>query len=403
MKDFVFRLRQYWLQRHQTPDLLLLLMVASMPLSFGIWQALLNNFTINYAQFQGDDIGLLQSVREIPGFLAFTAVFLLFFFKEQILALLMLILLGLGTALTGFFPSLWGLLITTTIMSVGFHYYETYIQSLSMQVYPKDKCAEKLGQQVSIRAFSTILIFGFLAFIGYVSDISMQTLYIIGGSATIICAVGGLLFFPQYTIGQGQSRKLVVRKQYSLYYLLIFLSGARRQIFVVFAGFLMVEKFGFSVEEIALLLLSNAIINFLFAKKIGKIVGKLGDRPALLIEYGGLILIFTAYAFVENSYFAAGLYILDHLFFALAIAQKTYFQKIAQPEDIAATAGISFSINHVAAVFIPAGFGMMWLVSPGYVFLAGAAMAAVSFGLSLFIPTHPRQGVEWRWMPILSR
>lgn len=397
------RMKTAWLTRDQAPDLLLLVMVASMPLSFGVWQALLNNFTVEYANFQGDDIGLLQSVREIPGFLAFTAAFLLIFMKEQFLALFMLILLGLGTALTGFFPSLWGLLITTTIMSVGFHYYETYIQSLSMQYYPKDKCAEKLGLQVSVRAFSTILVLSFLAGVTAISDISIQSLYVVGGAATIIGALIGLICFPAFKKDHEQQNRLVIRKQYSLYYLLTFLSGARRQIFVVFAGFLMVEKFGYTVEEISLLLLANAIFNFLFAKKIGRFVGRIGDRASLLVEYSGLILIFLAYAFVENSYHAAILYILDHLFFALAIAQKTYFQKIARPEDIVATAGVSFSINHVAAVVIPVSFGMIWLVSPGFVFIVGAVMAAASLGLSLFVPTKPAEGMEWRWLPVVSR
>ncbi|MBM1004307.1 MAG: MFS transporter, partial [Desulfofustis sp. PB-SRB1] len=42
-----------------------------MPLSFGTWQALLNNFTIERAAFTGVEIGMLQSLREIPGFLSF--------------------------------------------------------------------------------------------------------------------------------------------------------------------------------------------------------------------------------------------------------------------------------------------------------------------------------------------
>ncbi|MEW8496239.1 MAG: hypothetical protein AB2604_20760, partial [Candidatus Thiodiazotropha taylori] len=113
---------------------------------------------------------------------------------------------------------------------------------------------------------------------------------------------------------------------------------------------------------------------------------------ALLIEYSGLILVFCGYALVENATIAAGLYIVDHLFFALAIALKTYFQKIADQEDIASTAGVSFSINHIAAVAIPAVFGIIWMSSPALVFYAGAAMAAISFILSLLVPETPTPG-----------
>ncbi len=121
---------------------------------------------------------------------------------------------------------------------------------------------------------------------------------------------------------------------------------------------------------------------------------RFGERNALVFEYIGLIGVFTAYAFVNNANVAAGLYIVDHMFFALAIAIKTYFQKIADPADIAATAGVGFTINHIAAVILPAAFGVLWLVSPAAVFLSGAAMAVVSLILSLNVPHHPEPGNE---------
>ena len=87
-------------------------------------------------------------------------------------------------------------------------------------------------------------------------------------------------------------------------------------------------------------------------------------------------------------------YVVDHLFFALAIAMRTYFQKIADPADIAATAGVSFTINHIAAVLLPAAYGLLWLVSPALVFLSGALLATMSLALSILVPDDPREGNE---------
>ena len=87
----------------------------------------------------------------------------------------------------------------------------------------------------------------------------------------------------------------------------------------------------------------------------------------------------------------------DHLFFSLAIAIKTYFQKIADPADMASTAGVAFTINHIAAVFIPVLFGLVWLVSPMMVFLMGAIMAVISLILARNIPIQPRAGCEVLW------
>ena len=186
-----------------------------------------------------------------------------------------------------------------------------------------------------------------------------------------------------------QIKTLVLRRRYWLYYLLTFMSGARRQIFVVFAGFLMVEKFGYQASTITLLFMANCVINIFLAPRIGKLIGRWGERRALTIEYIGLIGVFTAYAFVDTAWLAAIIYIVDHMFFAMAIAINTYFQKIADPADIASSAGVSFTISHIAAVVIPAAFGFLWLVSPAAVFLLGAAMAGVSLGLARLVPEAP--------------
>jgi len=167
------------------------------------------------------------------------------------------------------------------------------------------------------------------------------------------------------------------------------MAGARRQIFVVFASFLMVEKFGFSVSAITLMFLLNGALNMYVAPKIGKLIAHWGERRALTFEYIGLIGVFTAYAYVDTAWVAVVLYIIDHMFFSMAIAIKTYFQKIADPADMAAQAGVAFSINHIAAVVIPVAFGFLWLVSPSTVFLVGAGMSVLSLFLVRMIPENP--------------
>ena len=376
------------------PELLLLLMAGAVPLSFATWQALLNNFAIERAAFTGAEIGILQSLREVPGFLAFAVVFLLLLVREQRLAYLSLLLLGLGTAVTGYFPSVLGLYVTTVVMSLGYHYYETLQISLSLQWIDKKKAPETLGRIIAVGSFTSILTFGLIWLAFDLAGLDFRWVYLLGGGLTVALAAFAWLAFPQFPEKVRQHRHMVLRRRYWLYYLLTFMSGARRQIFIVFAGFLMVEKFGYSVGQITLLFLINAVLNVVFAPRIGRLIGRWGERRALVFEYLGLIGVFAAYAFVENANVAAGLYIVDHLFFALAIAIKTYFQKIADPRDIAATAGVGFTINHIAAVLLPAAFGFLWLVSPAAVFLAGSAMAAVSLLLSLNVPLAPAPGNE---------
>ncbi|EIO3938922.1 MFS transporter [Vibrio vulnificus] len=382
--------------RWQTPQNFLLLISVIVPIAFSTWMALLNNFVIEKAQFDGADIGLLQSVREIPGFLAFTVVFVLLFVREQRFMLISLAMLTLGTALTGFFPSLFGLLATTLLMSTGFHYFETLKQSLSLQWLSKEEAPEMLGKLVSIGALASLVTYGAIWLLLEVWQLSFQMVYLLAGGVGFVLVMVMAFAFPQFQTTVVQNKKLVLRKRYWLYYALTFMSGARRQIFTVFAGFLMVEKFGYSAADITLLFLANYLFNFLFAKRIGRFIGVVGERKALTFEYVGLIFVFVGYALVQSAEWAAALYIIDHLFFALALAIKTYFQKIADPADMASTAGVAFTINHIAAVVIPVTFGVIWLVSPASVFYIGAFMAAISLLLSFNIPAKPEEGNETR-------
>jgi hypothetical protein len=366
------------------------------PMAFASWQALLNNFVIEEANFTGAEIGLLQSVREIPGFLAFTAIFVLLFLREQKFMLLSLVMLTLGVAITGFFPSVAGLLCTTLLMSVGFHYFETLKQSLSLQWLTKEEAPEVLGKLISVGALASLVTYSGLWVLLEIFQLEFKWIYLIAGTLSLGIVIFIWVAFPNFEAKVPQNKKLVLRKRYWLYYALTFMSGARRQIFVVFAGFLMVEKFGYSAADITLLFLINYAFNWLFAKKIGRLIGRFGERNALIFEYIGLILVFVGYAFAETALVAGSLYVIDHLFFALALAIKTYFQKIADPADMASTAGVSFTISHIAAVVIPVTFGLIWLVSPASVFLAGALMAVVSLVLAFNIPAQPDEGNEVR-------
>jgi hypothetical protein len=397
MKDIITRLR--------TPEMLLMLMAAAVPLSFSTWSALINNFAIEKAAFDGAEFGLLQSVREVPGFMAFLVVFLLIWFREQYIAVVSLLMLGVGAALTGFFPSIIGLLLTTTLMSVGFHYYETIQNSLSLQWIDKERTPYVLGKLrtpyvlgklIAVGSFTSLVAY-LLIYLGLkILGLSYALIYVIGGGLTVAIAIAACTCYPHYPGKVVQHKRLILRKRYWLYYILTFLSGARRQIFVVFAGFMMVEKFGYSAAALTMLFLVNCVINIWLAPRIGKLVAAWGERNALTFEYIGLIIIFTSYAFVQNANLAAVLYILDHLFFALAIAIKTYFQKIADHADIASTAGVSFTISHIAAVILPVVLGVLWLTSPSAVFLTGSCFAALSLVFCLLVPNNPHSGNEVR-------
>lgn len=368
-----------------TREQLLYLLAAAVPIAFTAWNALLNNFVVEMAGFNGEKIGLLQSIREVPGLLAFSIVFVLIIFRQQTAAYVSLFLLGFGTLLTGFFPSTLGLYITTLIMSVGFHYLETLHSSLSLQWISKEQAPSFLGKLSALRSFMALFILATLYIMMKIFDVGYIAVYVLSGGVTMLLALVAWVGFEHFKDDVVQETKLFLRKKYWLFYLLTFLAGARRQIVVVFAGFLLVEKFHFSVENMLLLLIVNTIINMVCAPYAGKLIERFGENLSLKLEYICIVLIFILYGLVQSQMMAVALYILDNLFYTIAIALKTYFQKIADPKDIAVTSGVASTINHIAAVFLPVTLGIVWIYSASAVFFIGAAIAFIAFLLTFFI------------------
>ncbi|MEO0677948.1 MAG: hypothetical protein AAFZ02_10375, partial [Pseudomonadota bacterium] len=270
-------------------------MAIAMPLSFSVWSALLNNFVIEAAGFDGADIGWLHTVREVPGLLAVLVIALIVFIREQVLALVMLVVLGCATAVTAYFPSMGGILTITLLSSIGFHYYETANQSLQLQWLEKARAPQILGWLLAAGSGATLIAYGAIVLTWEALGLSYATVYMAAGGLTVLIAAYCFFAFPQIEAPTPQLKKMVLRRRYWLYYALEFMAGARRQIFVVFAGFMMVEKFGFQVHEITALYLINLVINMIVAPLLGRAVGYFGERNTLAFEYTGLALVFLAY------------------------------------------------------------------------------------------------------------
>ena len=377
---------------------LLILLAIAMPIAFSTWVALLNNFVIEVSGFSGVEIGWLQSVREIPGFLAVCVIFILFFISEQRLAYISLALLALAVAVTALFPEFKGLIITTLISSIGFHYYETVNQSLQLQWLKKETAPSSIGWIVAAGSGSAFFVYIAIIILWLNLNFNYFFIYFFAGFLCLLIVIFCFFYYPQFQIGKKQRVAIVLKRRYWVYYTLQFFSGARRQIFVVFASFMMVEKYGFDVHQITFLLLANFLINIFMAPLIGRFIEKFGERLSLIVEYFGLMVIFLLYAglyYFDWSYIVASiLFIADHMFFGLAFAMKTYFQKIADSEDFAPTAAVAFTINHISAVFLPVLLGYIWIHNNSAVFYLAAVLSFISLIVAILIPRFPSKGNE---------
>ncbi len=344
---------------------------------------LFNNFAVETVHLEGRHVGIIQSIREVPGFLALLAVYVMMVVKEHRLSALSIALLGVGVALTGLFPSFTGVALTTLVMSFGFHYYETTNQSLTLQYFSTHLSPLVMGKLRSLAAISSIAAAALIWLLGWFLD--YRGIFLAVGGIVFLFGLWGMFQDPTHESVPPQRLRMIVRRRYWLYYLLTFLSGARRQIFMVFSMFLLVKVFHFTMQEMTILFMVNNAINWFLNPLIGRAINRFGERTLCSVEYTGLILVFLTYAFTTSKGIAAGMYIVDSILFNFAVAIRTYFQKIADPRDIAPSSAVGFTINHVAAVFLPALGGYLWMIDYRIPFLAAAALGAASLFFAQFI------------------
>jgi len=354
----------------------LAVLTAASTVGFQAYSILFNNYAVEVVKLEANGVGLIQSIREIPGFLALLAVFVMLVIKEHRLAAMSVALLGLGTAMTGFLPSFTGLAFSTLIMSFGLHYFETSNQSLTLQYFSKGSAPLVLGRLRSLAAVSSIASGFFIWLLGHVFEFK-AVFFIVG---MLVSSVGVWAFRQEPTHADipAQKPRMVLKKKYLLFYVLTFLSGARRQIFIVFSMFLLVKHFHFSVHEMAGLFIVNNVIAYLMNPIIGRAIVRFGERKISSIEYLGVVIIFLIYAFTTSKLLVTLMYIADSLLFNFSVAIRTYFQKISDPADISSSMAVGFTINHVAAVFLPALGGLLWMIDYRIPFLIGAALGVVS-------------------------
>ncbi len=354
----------------------LLLLTIAIAAGFQAWRTLFNNYAVDEININGFQNGVIQSIREIPGFLSLLVVYLLLIIREHRLAALGTLVLGIGVVITGIFPSFLGLVFSTLIMSLGFHYFETVNQSLTLQYFSLKEAPVVIGRIKSFGAITNICVGAVILLLSRYFNLS--ALFIGFGVAVLVAALYAFTRNPVKEDIPMQQKKMVFKRKYWLYYVLNFLSGARRQVFVVFVVFMMVEKYHFKIEGVAILFVINNLINYFMAPVVAKGINRFGERVILSIEYSFLILVFLAYAFIEDRNIVIVLYVVNNLFYSASMAINTYFQKTGKREDIAPSMAVGFTINHISAVVIPVIGGAVWMLNWRIPFISGAMIAMVS-------------------------
>jgi predicted MFS family arabinose efflux permease len=353
---------------------------------FRVWQTLFNNFAVEELGIGPAGIGWVQALRELPGLLGFTLGFLALFLSEIRIMALSVILLGAGLMMTGGAGGFMFLMVSTLVMSYGFHFFYPTNNAVVLMAVDKRNAPKMLGQLGSLNAVAMIVATGAVYLLA--EPWGYRTLYMIVGGVIL---VGGLALLPFKGAKEGlpPRRQVVLRRRYWLYYTLSFLMGSRRHIFTTFAIFLLVREYGISVQTTATLFLVNSLVNVFALRWVGRLVGQLGERLMLSIAFGTLAFVFLGYAYVTYLPALFVLFVIDNVMFGFNLALTTYFQKIAvTQEEITSNLSVEQTINHISAVVIPIIGGTVWVMFGSQApFLVGVVIVLISLVLAQAIRT----------------
>jgi predicted MFS family arabinose efflux permease len=368
-------------------------------LGFNVWRAVFNNFAVEELGVNAAQMGVIQSLREVPGLLGFVVGFLVLILSEIRLMGLSVLLLGLGLVLSGWADSLSMFILGTLVVSVGFHFFYPANSGVVLTAVGEEETPKVLGRLRSVASFAAVL--GTVIVWVFVDGLQLGPLSIPAwGYRTTLLVVGVVVILGSFfALHNGrrhgvrrQKRKVAFRRSYWVFYLLTLMMGSRRHIFTTFAIFLLVQVHGIDVRQTATLLLVNSLISTYSSAQLGKLVARFGERRVLTFNFIGLIFVFLGYAYVPYLPILFALFVIDHVFFGFNLAIDSYFQKIAHtPEEITSNLSLAQTINHVSALIVPILGGILWVqVSPSATFLAGVAIAVVSLVLVQFM--RPKRG-----------
>lgn len=360
----------------------------------GLWgfgssvnDTIFNNFLHETFSLTSFDRTFLELPREFPGFLTIFVTALLFFMCSKRLASFALILAGIGLVCTGFFSFNYAIMLLWLFLySSGLHLFLPLFSSIGMEYSHENKEGRRLGQLNGIRNAAVVVgscvIFAGFRFFHFDFKIS----FTIGACALVMAGCIMLFFRKGEAKPAGQHLKLY--KEYKLFYWLSVLYGARKQIFLTFAPWVIVTVFNKPTTVVAILLMVGGIIGIIFQPALGLMVDRLGEKKILMIEGFALVFVCLGYGFAKNIFSGAGdaafylacvCYIFDNLLMSFGIARSTYLKKIAvKPEHVSSTLSMSTTMDHVFSISIALLGGTLWtLFGFQAVFVCGAVIAFI--------------------------
>jgi predicted MFS family arabinose efflux permease len=375
---------------------LLLFSLASLMMGIysGLYDPSFNNYLAQVHHLGEVARGALEFPRELPGFLVVVVFTILLFLKDTRLTMVATLLVAVSLWGQGFMaPSMTMMVLWMLLWSTGAHLFMVMRSSLALRLAEKEQAGKLLGQVGGLEA-AGVLLGSSLVYVGVSKlNFSFAVIFGIAGSCALLATV--CMFLIKGEPIKRPPRYLLFKKKYSLFYILNILFGARKQIFLTFAPWVLIRLFGQGVETFAILSLIGTGVGLFFRPLPGRAIDRIGEKRIIVAESLGLIIICILYAYAP-LWFPADIaltvvmacFIADQVLFAVNMARATYLNRIAEsPDDLAPTLSMGVTLDHMVSMTVPIGGGLLW-AGLGYqwVFISAALIAVINLLAALKIP-----------------
>jgi hypothetical protein len=354
---------------------------------FSVYSGIFQNFLRDVMHAGPLDLGHLESIREIPGLLAAITAGTLVSLAEARVAGLGLAITAIGIAATGLMPNYADLVAITVFWSIGFHLYATVSPAITLALAKGRDGGRHLGRMNGIGGWATLsalatawLASRFLPKLPYADYYYLAGACIFG--AAILCSA-----LSAHAEGAPRAR-IILRREYGLFYLLTFLEGCRRQIFSIFASYVLILVYRVPLANMLALQFINAILISITAPRIGKLIDKVGERGPLRFYSIGLIAVFLGYASIRSAAALYGLFLTDNILFSFGVGFTTYLHRIARKDELTPCLAMGTTMNHIAAVLVPTCGAWLWMRYHDYQlpFWVGVTIAVIALMANYWLP-----------------
>lgn len=375
---------------------------------FAIYSGVFQNFLRDELGATPLQLGQLESIREVPGLLAAIMAGTLIALAESRVAGLGLLITAFGIGVTGLVTDVahsmahndphaslaamrYLMLIGITVFwSVGFHLWASVAPAITLALAKGQEGGRHLGRMSAVGSGATLSALGLaLVFSRTLPRLGYKPYFYLAGACILAAAV--LCAMLSTHAAGGERARIILRREYGLYYLLSFLEGCRRQIFSIFASFALILVYHVPLGPMLALQFINAVLISATVPRIGRLVDRNGERGPLTFYSIGLIVVFLGYATFHNVWALCALFLIDNVLFSFGVGFTTYLHRIVRPKELTPCLSMGVTMNHIAAVTVPVGGAWLWMRFHNYQipFWVGVAIAAVSL-------------IATRWLPHLS-